>query len=79
MENKLRTEEEVLKDFERLGYNVVANGDWYIKLNYNGDMIRISKYSKAYKCYDEDSKLALPIEIEEHKLLTELFSIWGWL
>lgn len=75
----MRTEEEVLKDFEKLGYDIIYNGQHYIKLNNNGYMMRISKMTKKYKCYDEYSKLAIPIEIEEHKLLTELFSIWGWL
>lgn len=77
--NNIRTEEEVLKDFEKLGYNVVANGGCFIKLNNNGDIIRISKYSMWYRSYCEDSGLAVPIDMEEHKLLNELFSIWGWL
>ena len=76
----MRTEEEVLEDFVKLGYDILChNGQHYIKLNNNDYIIRISKSSKCYKCYEEDSKLALPIEIEEHKLLTELFTIWGWL
>lgn len=32
MTNKIRTEQEILKDFEKLGYEIVANGDWFIKL-----------------------------------------------
>ena len=75
----MRTEQEVLNDFEKLGYEVVANGDCFIKLKNNGDMIRISKYSVWYRCYREDSELAVPIDMEEHKLLNELFTIWGWL
>lgn len=75
----MRTEKEVLKDFEKLGYDVVANGGCFIKLNNNGDIIRISKYSMWYWSYCEDSGLAVPIDMEEHKLLNELFSIWGWL
>lgn len=76
----MRTEEEVLKDFEKLGYDIIYYRQHYIKLdNNNNYIIRISKCSKTYKSYEGDSKLALPIEIEEHKLLNELFSIWGWL
>jgi hypothetical protein len=75
----MRTEEEVLKDFEKLGYEIVSNGSGFIKLNNKGDMIRISKYSMWYRSYFEDSELAVPIDMQEHKLLNELFSIWGWL
>lgn len=79
MENKLRAEEEVLKDFEKLGYDIIENNDWFIKLNNNGNILRISRCSILYRYYREDSELALPIKIKEHKLLNELYSIWGWL
>ena len=75
----MRTEEEVLKDFEKLGYDIIENNDCCIKLNFNDCIIRISKYSKFYKCYWKDSAYANVIDMKEHKLLNELFSIWGWL
>lgn len=75
----MRTEKEVLKDFEMLDYEIIENNDYCIKLNQNDCIIRISKRPKNYKCYWKDSELASVIDIQEHKLLTELFIIWGWL
>lgn len=42
-------------------------------------MIRISKCSVWYRCYREDSELAVPIDMQEHKLLHELFICYGWI
>lgn len=80
----MRTEQEVLKDFEDLGYEVVCNNNLRIKLENNGEIIAISKYSCWYssKRYDEYNKyegISVPIGMKEHKLLNELFTIWGWL
>ena len=76
----MRTEKEVFKDLKKMDYKIVDNGDCFIKVNNNGDMIRISKYFIVfYRCYREDSELAPLIDKQEHKLLTELFQIYGWL
>ena len=75
----IRTEEEILKDFEKLGYKVVGNSDVFIKLYNNGDTIRISKYSRWYSAYEEDERVSIPIDMQEHKLLHELFTCWRWL
>ena len=78
----MRTEKEVLKDFEELGYEVVCNNNLKIKLDNNGDILTISKVSRwyYYKGYDYLNKeIAVHIDMQEHKLLNELFTIWGWL
>ena len=75
----MRTEEEVLKDFEELGFDIIYTRQYAIELNNDNCTIRISKYSKWYRCYDKYNKLALPVTMQEHKLLTELFQIWNWL
>ena len=75
----MRTENEVIKDFKKLGYDIIENDNMCLKINIDDCVIRISKYSKEYKCYWKDRQLASVIDMQEHKLLTELFTIWGWL
>lgn len=78
----MRTEQEVLKDFEDLGYEVVCNNNLRIELNNNGVIITISKIKRRYSCkgYDYlDKEMAVHIVMQEHKLLTELFTIWNWI
>lgn len=78
----MRTEKEVLKDFEELGYEVVCNDNLRIKLENNGDILTISKVGRwyYYKGYDYLNKeMTVRIYMKEHKLLNELFTIWGWL
>lgn len=87
-----RTEADILKDFEKLGWNV-ADGyvNFTLKKNvlekgeffdYNWHcFITINKENKTYsaeqrsnwntKCYN--------LSMQEHKLLNELFNLWGWL
>lgn len=79
-----RTEQEVLKDFEKLGYKVNRNTNFTIVLENNNEIeLVISKVNHWYTCKITNSissrKEALYIDMEEHKLLTELFTIWGWL
>ena len=72
----MRTEQEVLKDFEKLGYEIVCNNNIRIELNNIDYKLVISKICHWYFC---ESVLTTPINVQEHKLLTELFTIWGWL
>ena len=75
----MRTEEEVLKDFEKLGYKIKENTNIELVLGTKFFFIKFKELSKVYHTYFEDSKLHSTINMQEHKLLNELFSIWGWL
>lgn len=76
----MRTEEQVLKNFEELGYDIVENNDKCLKLRYNACVImNISRVSKCYNCYWKENLLRSNIDMQEHKLLHELFTIWEWL
>ena len=75
----MRTEEEVLKDFEKLGYKIKINNGNKLKLGEITE-IEIDKFWRIYRkdfCYINRSSRS--VNLEEHKLLNELFSIWGWL
>lgn len=75
-----RTEQEILKDFEALGY-VVARNDWEkLVLNKFDEVIKIDKIDKWYKKFLAYSGgISEIITMQEHKLLNELFEVWGWL
>ena len=75
----MRTEEEVLNDFEKLGYEVKENTNIELVLGTKFFFIKFKKLSKVYHTYYEDGKLSSTINMQEHKLLTELFQIWNWL
>jgi hypothetical protein len=71
----MRTEKEVLKDFEKMGWTIKINTNKTLIFQRLGnDELEISKEYKEYWSCNESS-----IAIYEHKLLNELFSIWGWL
>lgn len=71
----MRTEQEVLKDFEAFGYRLIRNNSFVIILeNVFKNGIHISKQYKEYWTDEEIS-----INMQEHKLLNELFTIWGWI
>lgn len=83
---KPRTEQEILKDFEKNGWKV--ENTWnYVELSkqdYEGFgienvVIFIDKKHYEYKCYYKETGLPIPILLHEHKLLNELFECWGWL
>lgn len=81
----MRTEKEILNDFEKLGYNRVKllGANFYIQNSNIG--IEINTYYKKYEKYEYGIKtkldcfLSQPITMKEHKLLNELFELWGWL
>lgn len=88
----MRTEKEVLKDFKNLlGYTqLIYDGEKVIfqrkTTNFLEDeyaTICIEKNVRFYKAYwvipSQQKRLVMPITMQEHKLLTELFTIWGWL
>ena len=73
-----RTEQEILKDFETLGYKVafVSEENRLLLYKSNDDTIFIYKNTKEYeKC---DIIQSINLTIQEHKLLHELFEVWQW-
>ena len=70
----MRTEEEVLKDFRKLGYQVVTNNNSIIGLYNKERETRIFIYKKSKRVSFHDR-----MTLSEHKLLHELFQIWNWL
>jgi hypothetical protein len=69
-----RTEQDILNDFEKLGWKVTLREGKMITLRYvknESNAIWIEK--------DKSYSTNTCIELQEHKLLSELFTIWGWL
>lgn len=74
------TEKDVLHEFLKLGWKVTRNDNICLRLQHEEDVLTISKMSKWYHCsLPNANDYRLPIDIKEHKLLTELFKLWGWL
>lgn len=76
----MRTEQEILKDFEELGYEITRKNN-IIYLTKEDIALKIECDLKRYGKYD-DWLYEIPyieITMQEHKLLNELFTIWGWL
>ena len=70
----MRAEEEVLKDFSKIGYKVVTNNNSVIVLYNKKRDTRIFIYKKRKKV-----SFQYVMTLAEHKLLHELFQIWNWL
>ena len=71
----MRTEQDVLNDFEKLGWYVSRNDEDDFTLRLKGNptcAIWIDKLTKEYS-------MSCCLDMQEHKLLNELFTIWGWL
>ena len=74
----MRTEQEVLNDFENLGYLINIKNEGFLELTKNNTFIDIDFSVKEY--WKENSySNSMRFTMQEHKLLTELFTIWGWL
>ena len=74
----MRTEQDILKDFGKLGWSVSRNNNEELVLhNLDETLIKINKIYKWYKC--KITIMFRIIAIQEHKLLNELFTIWGWI
>lgn len=75
----MRTEQEVLKDFENLGYEVIDTKSFVEMTDYNSDdTIHIDIKEKNYSKYN-GNYYPMEFTLQEHKLLTDLFKIWRWL
>lgn len=70
-----RTEQKILKDFEKLGWKVTQNDEDDFTLRLKGNptcAIHIDKLAKEYS-------MTCCLDIQELKLLSELFEVWGWI
>lgn len=70
----IRTEEEILKDFEKLGYEIIENNSNWLELLLVDENLRIVIF-KLDMTYTSDDYL----NMKEHKLLHELFLCWSWI
>ena len=75
----MRTEYQVLKDFEKLGYEIIQNNDTRLVLQNDDVEIYFYKFERSYGKEDIFSNEANRIEILEHVLINELIKIYGWL
>ena len=90
MINKIRTEEEILKDFEKLGW-IVVDGyvEFVLKKIEQGRHFEIHPYcfiiineeKHTYCVVDiiNGTNYRYELSMQEHKLLNDLFVCWGWL
>lgn len=70
-----RTEADILNDFEKLGWIVSRNDEDDFTLRLKGNptcTILIDKLTKEYS-------MTCCLDIQELKLLSKLFEVWGWL
>lgn len=80
----MRTEEDILQDFTKLGYtNIYVNKPYYIEMEKDQRYLTISMEEEdksIAKYYDQGCEFPVEeITLEEFKLLHELFKCWGWL
>lgn len=81
----MRTEKEILKDFEKMGYGRIFGDDvvWCLRkiIDNRQKSIDIHIRLKAVCCYmvRNDREAPCYLEIRELKLLNELFEMWGWI
>jgi hypothetical protein len=75
-----RTEADILKDFEKLGYKMIKMSTAYLFENTKEDRrIWIHTDLKEYCISIENMPLAYrTFTMQEHKLLNELFEVWRW-
>lgn len=80
---KQRTEQEILKEFEKFGYiDIYDNKPYFIEMEKDKVwlIIEMEKDKCVYKYYGCGLECYVEkITLEELKLLNELFEIWGWL
>ena len=74
-----RTEQEILKDFEKLGYVNISNIPTIITLKNDNTIIVIKIKKQRYRKYDNRDFEPVDFTMQEHKLLNELFEVWQWI
>lgn len=73
----MRTEKEILEDFEKLGYTV-ENNKLRLYIQTDTEQIVVNKKGR-YLWASSDLHEEFIILMREFKLLHELFVYWGWL
>ena len=78
-ENRKNNKQEILRDFEAMGYKIFQT-DWEIEM-FNKEMDIIIYIDLENREYSKRNSrfLSIDLRMQEHKLLNELFKIWGWL
>lgn len=76
-----RTEADILKDFEKLGYRVIKLSTMYLfETDEEERRIWIHTDLKEYGISIANKALAFQtFTMQEHKLLNELFEVWQWI
>lgn len=88
----MRTEAEILKDFEKLGYKVEDGKKYsYCLFKRKNDRIiyfdledktyckyHLTEYTASDGYFDSEYESEI-ITLKEHKLIHELMQVWGWL
>lgn len=72
---------EILKGFEKLGWVAMRNTPYVLELVKDNFTIEIDKTNRGYSAHftEYNNRYFTYFEMEEHKLLHELFECWGWL
>lgn len=82
VEKPQQTEQQILKKFEELGYELKVSNNGYLIEFFNEDEMSVIKISKKNKRYIKVDCVYysgfVPISFQEHQLLHELFKCWGW-
>ena len=79
----MRTEQEILKDFEKLGWHKSKyTSRAQLILEFHDDEttcfnLEIDKYFKAYRLFANTPFRSMLLPLAEDKLLHELFERWG--
>ena len=72
-------EQQILKKFEELGYEIKKEDTIIVITNYITTTITINLTRKYYICTGNDGLSFQYISFQEHQLLHELFKCWGWI
>ena len=76
----MRTEKEILKDFEKLGYKFTKSPVMFSLINSsNTKRIYIHIDTNEYTVAGSQPQVFNVLTMQEHKLLHELFECWGWI
>jgi hypothetical protein len=78
---KEQQEQEILKEFEELGYKInYFTKKRIVLINFVlSEVIDIVKEYKFYSKYDLETNIYSNLTIPEHRLLHKLFEIWNWI
>lgn len=80
------TEQEILKEFEIFGYNIITTDNLVeMKINISDQYVikltidkKKREFTKVLIRLKDDDILGMYISAREHLLLHKLFKLWGW-